>query len=85
MESDLLNRTESISSTAFLPQEFDLLKDAEIFTALESDLWNVAEQFSLLECYLLKLAEILGNSRQIVGEDVFSQTKITITKLHLCL
>ena len=47
MESDLLNGTESISSIAFWPYESDLLKDAEIFTALESHLLNGAESFLL--------------------------------------
>ena len=58
MESDLLNGTESISIIAFLPYESDLLKDAEIFTALESHLLHGAELFLLSELYLLKLAEI---------------------------
>ena len=49
MESDLLNRTESISNTAFWPLEHDLLKDAEKFNALERHLLNGAELCLLLE------------------------------------
>ena len=49
MESDLLNRTESISNTAFLPLEHDLWKDAEKFNALERHLLNGAELCLLLE------------------------------------
>ena len=49
MESDLLNRTESISNTTFWPLEHDLLKDAEKFNALERHLLNGAELCLLLE------------------------------------
>ena len=47
MESDLLNGTESISRIAFWSYESDPMKDAEIFTALESHLLNGAELFIL--------------------------------------
>ena len=58
MESCLLNVTESISRIAFWPYESDLLKDAEIFTAMESHLRNGADLFLLWEWYLLKLAQM---------------------------
>ena len=45
MESCPWNGTESISTTAFLPFEPDLLKDAEISNATERHLWNGAEFF----------------------------------------
>ena len=45
MEGCLLNVAESIPNIAFFPTEPDLLKVAEISTALESHLLNGAELF----------------------------------------